>query len=151
MRHIFKKFYLREFYPFQYRLLRPFIQFSRFELLKFCEFWHLPIYPDGSNFHQGLKRNRLRLFFLPYIKIFLNRNYVQKIYQIQKILDFENQYFQCIIQKLRFDQTSDFFPKVFQYRIFYNFLFSMKKKISFYEISCIFQKLQSKPNEKKVN
>ena len=144
MRHIFKKLYLREFHTFQYRLLRPLTKFSRFELLKFCEFWHLPIYPDYSNFHLGFKRNRLRLFFLPYIKIFFNRNYVQKIDQIQKILDFENQYFQYIIQKLRFDQTSHSFhsfPTVFQYRILYNFLFFIKKKISFYEISCIFTKL----------
>ena len=144
MRHFYKKFYLRETHPFQSQLVRPFLKFSRFEFLKLCEFWHLPIYPDSSNFCLSLKRNRLRLFFLPYLKIFFNKNMFQKIDQIQKILDFENSYFEHFLQK--YDDpllliNFRYFPKTFKYRFIYRFFFFMKKKISFFEISCLFNKL----------
>lgn len=147
MRHIYKKFYLRKFHPLQIQLIRPFLKFSRFELFKFCEFWHLPIYPDSSNFSFGLKRNRLRLFFLPYLKIFFNKKLFQKIDQIQKIFDLENHYFEYLIRKYNYYQQLtyfQYFPKILKYRLIYRFFFSMKKKISFVEISCLFQKLKKK-------
>ena len=59
---------------------RPFIQFSRFELLKFCEFWNWPILPDFTNLNTCFRRNHLRLQWIPYLKIFLIFNYFYKKY-----------------------------------------------------------------------
>ena len=131
LRHRYKKFYLRTCCPFHCQLIRPFLKFSRFELLKLCEFWHFPIYPDSSNVCLGLKRNRLRLFFLPYLKIFFNKNLFQKIDQIQKIVDSENLYFEGVLQKYELDQHwtySQHFPKILKYRLIYRLFFFHEKK-----------------------
>ena len=87
-------------------ILRPFLQFSRFEFLKFCEFWYLPIIPDFTNFNVCFRRNHLRLQFIPYLKIFLNINLFSKIHQFQQILKLENQYLQLIWKKI-YGVTSD--------------------------------------------
>lgn len=81
-------------------ILRPLLKFSRFEFLKFCEFWYLPIVPDFTNFNVCFRRNNLRLQFIPYLKIFLNLNLSQKIDQFQQILKLENQYLQFILKKI---------------------------------------------------
>ena len=81
-------------------ILRPLLKFSRFEFLKFCEFWYLPIIPDFTNFNVCFRRNNLRLQFIPYLKIFLNLNLSQKIDQFQQILKLENQYLQFILKKI---------------------------------------------------
>ena len=192
-RHILQKFYVRhnilnqkkQFFSSKFGLggppsatacynkiiiWRPFIQFSRFELLKFCEFWNLPIFPDLTNFCLSLRRNRLRLQSLPYLKYFFNLNLLNKIEQIQKILDFENQYFQWILQKLYpfyfnienflipksvkhkkpcprstpiyLNQVFEYLPNVFKYRILHYLFLFFKKKISFLEIDCILKKNQ---------
>lgn len=127
-------------------ILRPFIQFSRFELLKFCEFWNWPILPDFTNLNTCFRRNHLRLQWIPYLKIFLNLNLFKKIDQFQQILHLENQYFQLFLQKifwnpLYLNNHFFYFPKIFQYFILYHFYYFVHKKISFNEISCIFQKL----------
>lgn len=97
-RHTCHKFYIKSAdYP---KLLRPLIKISRFEFFKFCEFWNLPIYPDLTNLNVRFRRNRLRLQFLPYLKKFFNLNLFKQIDQIQKMINFENEYFQLIIQKL---------------------------------------------------
>ena len=127
-------------------ILRPFLQFSRFELLKFCEFWNLPILPDFTNLNTCYRRNHLRLQWIPYLKIFLNLNLFKKIDQFQRILNFENQYLQLFLQKiflspLYLNNHFFYFPKIFQYFILYHFYYFVNKKISFTEISCILQKL----------
>ena len=92
------------------QIYRPFIQFSRFEFLKFCEFWYLPVIPDLTNLNMHFSRNRLRLQSLPYLKFFFNIHLFQKINSIQKIINLENEYFQLIIQKLLLTSL-----KAFQY------------------------------------
>lgn len=140
-RHRIFKLYIRNL-THKSKVLRPLINVSRFELLKFCDFWNLPIFPDFTNFKISLRRNRLRLQFLPYLKFFYNSQIFEKINQIQSILNFENKYFQKIIQKLLYCKNENFnyFPKIIQYRIFHYFFYFMKKKISFNEISAIFKK-----------
>lgn len=165
-RHIFQKFYVQHHilnqraqssklaFGFgarrapqnQIMILRPFIQFSRFELLKFCEFWNLPILPDFTNLNACYRRNHLRLQWIPYLKIFLNLNLFKKIDQFQRILNLENQYLQLFLQKiflspLYLNNHFFYFPKIFQYFILYHFYYFVNKKISFNEISCILQKL----------
>ena len=115
-RHTFKKFYFKKTIidnisrqkkhtfsinqGYKMIILRPLLQFSRFEFLKFCEFWYLPIIPDFTNFNVCFRRNNLRLQFIPYLKIFLNLNLFQKIDQFQQILKLENQYLQFILKKI---------------------------------------------------
>jgi len=116
-RHTFKKFYLKKniidnisrqkkqtFLMIKddnkMIILRPLLKFSRFEFLKFCEFWSLPIIPDFTNFNVCFRRNNLRLQFIPYLKIFLNLNLFQKIDQFQQILQLENQYLQFFLKKI---------------------------------------------------
>lgn len=166
-RHFCKKLYLRNSRRNSTLstlcLIRPLLKISRFELLKFCEFWNLPIFPDLTNFHLGFKRNRLRLQSLPYLKYFFNFNLLKKIEQIQKIIDFENQYFQWILYKLypfyckidnsylhnKFisknfifrNKAFEYLPKILKYRILHYLFIFFKKKISFLEINCIFKKI----------
>ena len=116
-RHTFKKFYLKKKiidnishqkkHTFlmikddnKMMILRPLLKFSRFEFLKFCEFWSLPIIPDFTNFNVYFRRNNLRLQLIPYLKIFLNLNLFQKIDQFQQILQLENQYLQFFFKKI---------------------------------------------------
>ena len=115
-RHTFKKFYFKKtiinnisrqkkhtfamIKGYKMIILRPLLKFSRFEFLKFCEFWYLPIVPDFTNFNVCFRRNNLRLQFIPYLKIFLNLNLSQKIDQFQQILKLENQYLQLILKKI---------------------------------------------------
>ena len=112
-RHKFQKFYFKKSLRcktfkinkqsslyLNIQIYRPLIQFSRFEFLKFCEFWYLPVLPDLTNLNVHFYRNRLRLQSLPYFKFFFNIYLFQKIDSIQKIINLENEYFQLIIQKL---------------------------------------------------
>lgn len=163
-RHTCHKFYIKS--ADSPKLLRPLRKFSRFEFFKFCEFWNLPIYPDLTNLNVRFQRNRLRLQSLPYLKNFFNLNLFKQIDQIQKMINFENEYFQLIIQKFFFPPPIQlkkspipvirgrycspkaynifYFPKIFQYRLLHYFFFSMRKKLSFNEILCLFQKLNIK-------
>ena len=130
-------------------ILRPLLKFSRFQLLKFCEFWYLPIMPDWTNFNICFRRNNLRLQLIPYLKIFLNLNLFKKIDQFQQKLNFENRYLQLFLQKIAktpFYRKNNFFyfPIIFQHLILHHFYYFINKKISFHEISCIFQKLKQK-------
>ena len=124
-RHKFQKFYFKKSLRYKIfkintqnlrssnlntQIYRPFIQFSRFEFLKFCEFWYLPVIPDLTNLNMHFHRNRLRLQSLPYLKFFFNIHLFQKINSIQKIINLENEYFQLIIQKLLLTSL-----KTFQY------------------------------------
>ena len=126
------------------------MQISRLNLLKFCEFWSLPIRADYTNLKFNNKRNRLRLQFLPYIKYFFNKKFFKKIIQIQKIILIENKYFNFIIKKLISIKSICFIqiPKIFQYRIIHNYLILLKKKISFHEIELIINKIINSKKKK---
>ena len=150
-RHFIQKLYFRNAHAFC--VIRPLLNVSRFELLKFCEFWNLPIFPDLTNLHLGLKRNRLRLQSLPYLKVFFNLNLFSKIEQIQKIIDFENLYFQWIFYKLypfywtmggHFPPHQVFktLPKILKYRILHYLFIFLKKQISFLEIESILRTIK---------
>ena len=100
-RHFVKKVYFKSKTKNSLNLIyRPLLTFSRFNFLKFCEFWNLPVYPDCTNFNIHLIRNRLRLELLPYLKLFFNKNLLNTIKPIQNISTFENQYFQFLLQKI---------------------------------------------------
>ena len=137
-RHLLKKIYfLKKSKPkylnLSYKIYRPLISFSRLNVLKFCEFWSLPVYPDGTNFNIKLIRNRLRLELIPYLKWFFNKNLFNKISQIQNILDFENQYFQLLLQKifLTFFQTNSFICKDSKNKNLFQFI-RLKIKMNYY-------------------
>lgn len=120
-RHKLKKLYIKKnIFKKKILISRPFLFFSRFIFLKFCEFWGLPVYPDLTNLKINLKRNHLRLQVLPYIKFFFNKNLSFKIKQIQKIINFENQYFQKFTRKIYFS-----FFLISLYKV--NFLIPQKK------------------------
>lgn len=142
-RHILIKFYYKKF-DLHLVMFRPFLYVSRKQMLQFCEFWNLPVYPDRTNFNLSLKRNRLRLQSLPYLKFFFNLNLFNTISLFQIILKYENQYFDFIHQK--FCKTRNFsflkIPKIFQYRFLYFFFYFMNKKISLNEISSTLEKIE---------
>lgn len=134
-RHYIIKFYRRINKNSQkYILLRPLIQFSRFECLKFCEFWSLPVYPDLTNLNLKMERNRLRLQSFPYLKFFFNLHLFNKIDQIQKIINFENQYFKLIIKKFFFSVLTDLKKKknkIFSYERLTQCFIKSKKSVFF--------------------
>ena len=112
--------YFQQQLNLKFKILRPLLKISRFECLKFCEFWNLPIFPDLTNFDSSNRRNRLRLQALPYLQYFFNLNIFRKIDQIQTILDLENEYFRSIFLKISTLNLSKFSSKK-QYKKTSNF------------------------------
>ena len=54
------------------KLIRPLLELKRFEILKLCNFWSLPICIDSTNILFSFKRNRIRHQVFPILRIFFN-------------------------------------------------------------------------------
>ena len=50
----------------------PIIQIHRYQIKKWLKFWKFIIYIDPSNRQINFRRNRIRLFILPFLKYFLH-------------------------------------------------------------------------------
>lgn len=140
-----------------FNIYRPFLDFSRFDLLKFCYFWDLPIFPDQTNQNIKFLRNRIRFQFLPYIKYFINVKILKNIKNFQFILKLEDNYFIYIIDKIKYIFFKSkisiniiYFPIILQYKIIKDFLKYLKKKISLNEINSIFIELKNSNNFKNL-
>jgi tRNA(Ile)-lysidine synthase len=56
-------------------ILRPLLDFNRYEINQFISYFQLPIWTDKTNLNMKYKRNRIRYEFLPIIRYFMNPNF----------------------------------------------------------------------------
>lgn len=111
-------------------LIRPIVNFHRFDLQKLTNFWKLPIYPDKSNKKTDYYRNRIRKQLLPTLKFFFNPRIDLILLQFSEILAIEQLYLEVVSNRLRYD----FYVKknlLFKLNIslFYNIPLAIKRKL----------------------
>ena len=73
------------------KLVRPLLELKRFEILKLCRFWSLPVYIDSTNTLFNFRRNRVRYQILPILRGFFNPKLddsLEKFIKISTISDY---------------------------------------------------------------
>lgn len=134
------------------KLIRPLLNLNRFEIIKLCNFWKLPIYVDLTNKYINLKRNRLRHQILPTLKIFFNSKIQKALVHCIKTIQFENTYFKYQLKSIKkFLKTKHFtytkirgkshlskwlryLPYALQQKVYQQFLVFHFKSLTFLEI-----------------
>ena len=74
-------------------IIRPLLILNRFQILKACVFFHLPLYIDSTNQLTNFRRNRLRHQIYPLFKIFFNPKIDMALTRFISIFNAENIYF----------------------------------------------------------
>ena len=132
-------------------VIRPLLVLNRFQILKMCIFFHLPIYIDSTNKLMNFRRNRLRYQIIPLFKIFLNPKFNTALNRFISLTNCENSYFKnhvknirkfIKLKKLNFKDLEKiqskkwflFLPKALQKKFYKQLLFSNFKSLSFSEI-----------------
>ncbi len=82
----------RELSHNQIKLVRPLLNFSRQDTLKFCELCQLPIWLDPYNQNKKFSRNRIRLDLIPYLQEKFNPQVEHHIAQTIEILKADREY-----------------------------------------------------------
>nr|YP_009296447.1 tRNA(Ile)-lysidine synthase [Thorea hispida]AOM65382.1 tRNA(Ile)-lysidine synthase [Thorea hispida]UNJ79049.1 tRNA(Ile)-lysidine synthase [Thorea hispida] len=54
------------------QVLRPILNFTRYEIAWFCKFFSLPYWSDISNYNYETQRNRIRQELIPYLQLYFN-------------------------------------------------------------------------------
>lgn len=144
----------------QIKIIRPLLALNRFEVLKLCIFWELPIYIDLSNSSMNFRRNRIRHQLLPALRTFFNPKIDLALIKFIKIVNFENQYFDQQIKVVKnffkikyfnfqFLNTSSspkwlvYLPHTLKQRLYYQLLKFHFKSLTFDEIQ-FFKKIELK-------
>lgn len=132
-------------------LIRPLLALNRFQILKICVFFSLPINIDSTNKFINFRRNRLRRQILPLFKAFFNPNVDIALTRAISIINCENLYFTnhlryiekfLKLRKFNFKNLKKiqnkkwliFLPKVLQKKIYKQLLISYFKSLTFDEI-----------------
>jgi len=76
----------------QVNLVRPLLNFSRQDTLKFCQINHLPIWFDPYNNNKKFSRNRIRLDLIPYLQQQFNSQVENHLAQTAEILRADREY-----------------------------------------------------------
>lgn len=76
----------------QITLVRPLLNFSRSDTLKFCQQFNLPIWEDQYNYNKKFARNRIRLDLIPYLQTNFNPQIEQNLAQTAEILRADRDY-----------------------------------------------------------
>ncbi len=111
-------------------LVRPILNFHRFDLQKLSNFWNLPIYPDISNVKMYYYRNRIRKQLLPTLRFFFNPQIDTILLQFAEIITTEQIYVDILLTRLQFEfQTKK--NKIFQLNIslFYGIPLAIQRKL----------------------
>jgi tRNA(Ile)-lysidine synthase len=82
------------------KLVRPLLNFSRSDTLKFCQQFNLPIWADQYNYNKKFARNRIRLDLIPYLQDNFNRQIEQTLAQTAEIFRAEREYLEQQAQQL---------------------------------------------------
>ena len=89
----------------QISIVRPLINFSKYEIAWFCRLFYLPIWSDITNYNFYIKRNRLRYELIPYLQNYFNP---QIHNNLTKFIDFcqnDNEYIKENTLKLYIQST----------------------------------------------
>ena len=73
-------------------ILRPLINFSKYEISWFCRLFHLPIWSDMTNYNFSMRRNRIRHELIPYLQNYFNPQIKQSIAKFINLCAQENEY-----------------------------------------------------------
>ncbi len=84
----------------QITLVRPLLNFSRSDTLKFCQQFSLPIWQDQYNQNKKFARNRIRLDLIPYLQTNFNPQVEQHLAQTAEILRADREYLEQQAQKI---------------------------------------------------
>lgn len=74
-------------------IIRPILNFTRYEVTWFCKFFALPWWSDVSNYNNTIHRNRIRYELIPYLQLYFNNrieanicSFLEKNYQDSEYL-----------------------------------------------------------------
>lgn len=132
-------------------LIRPLLAFNRFQILKMCIFFRLPIYLDFTNKLINFRRNRLRYQIIPLFKVFFNPKINASLSKFLSIINCENDYFTNhlkniekfvklrklnlkTLKKIHTKKWFIFLPKALQKKFYKQLLTSHFKSSTFEEI-----------------
>lgn len=132
-------------------LIRPLLFLNRFQALRICIFFCLPIYIDSTNKLMSFRRNRLRYQIIPTLRVFFNPKINIALNKVISIANCENDYFinhlkniekffklkKFNLKNLKKIQNTKwliFLPKALQKRIYKQLLISRFKSPNFSEI-----------------
>lgn len=137
-------------------LIRPLLFLNRFQALKVCVFFCLPIYIDSTNKLVSFRRNRLRYQIIPTFKVFFNPKINIALNRVISIVNCETAYFTNHLKniekffkikkyslknfkKIQNQKWLTFLPKALQKRAYKKLLASRFKSLSFSEIEFLLQ------------
>lgn len=135
-------------------LIRPLLIFNRFQILRVCIFFRLPIYFDFTNKLINLRRNRLRYQIIPLFKVFFNPKINTALNRFISIINCENDYFTNHLKniekffklkklnaknlkKIYIREWFVFLPKALQRKFYKQVLTSRFKSLTFEEIELL--------------
>ena len=81
-------------------LVRPLLNFSRSDTLKFCQQFNLPIWEDQYNQDKKFARNLIRLDLIPYLKTNFNPQIEQHLAQTAEIFRADREYLEVQAKQL---------------------------------------------------
>ncbi len=83
------------------QLVRPLLEITRSETLKFCQEQQLPVWEDAYNQDLKYARNRIRQELLPYLKTHFNPQVEKALAQTAELLRADVEYLENCAQELR--------------------------------------------------
>ncbi len=86
----------------QVQLVRPLLNFTRQDTLRFCQINHLPIWYDPYNNNKKFSRNRIRLDLIPYLQQEFNSQVENHLAQTAEILRADSAYLNQQAEELYF-------------------------------------------------
>lgn len=81
------------------RIIRPFLQLSREELIQYCQESNLAYCHDSSNDDVYYTRNKIRLQLLPYLQANFNPSVKKALLQTAAVLQEDEQFFEALVEQ----------------------------------------------------
>ena len=83
-------------------IVRPLLNFYRYETTWFCRKYFLPVWVDTSNYDYSMSRNRLRQELLPYIKSYFQPNFEERCYSLSTSITLETDFLEQEAWRINF-------------------------------------------------
>ena len=68
------------------QMVRPLLNLNRYDVMRLCANWHLPLYPDVTNERLQFLRNRIRKQLLPVMRCVFNPRFEKSAFQCAELL-----------------------------------------------------------------
>nr|YP_009106454.1 hypothetical chloroplast RF62 [Geminella minor]AIT95302.1 hypothetical chloroplast RF62 [Geminella minor] len=159
--------YLKIYYSNQnykkYKIIRPFLYFTRFDTKLISCSLKVPLYNDKSNENLIFFRNRIRKQIFPLLRIFFNPQIDNLFFQFSELTNSEQMYFNFLIKRLKkyyFLKNNSIvilnlslfktFPKILQGKFLKKIIqYFIYKKIKYYHLNLLLKKIKKKKLSKK--